>query len=77
VDTSGNIRRLCEGMQPRENEIPLDEEQAKTLSAIPARKRKNWMRNRPCPCGSGKKFKQCCWSKLSETVLTPEKGENK
>ena len=19
-------------------------------------------RNDPCPCGSGKKFKQCCWS---------------
>lgn len=20
-------------------------------------------RNDPCPCGSGKKFKQCCWKK--------------
>ncbi len=20
-------------------------------------------RNDPCPCGSGKKFKQCCWGK--------------
>lgn len=20
-------------------------------------------RNDPCPCGSGKKFKQCCWLK--------------
>jgi len=25
-------------------------------------KRKNWMRNRLCPCGSGKKFKKCCWN---------------
>lgn len=21
-------------------------------------------RNEPCPCGSGKKYKQCCWGKL-------------
>lgn len=21
-------------------------------------------RNDPCPCGSGKKFKKCCWNKL-------------
>lgn len=20
-------------------------------------------RNEPCPCGSGKKYKQCCWTK--------------
>jgi len=20
-------------------------------------------RNEPCPCGSGKKFKKCCWNK--------------
>lgn len=24
------------------------------------RKRKKNMRNKPCPCGSGKKFKKCC-----------------
>lgn len=23
--------------------------------------RKNWMRNKPCPCGSKTKFKKCCW----------------
>jgi len=23
-------------------------------------------RNDPCPCGSGKKFKQCCWKKAHE-----------
>jgi len=26
-------------------------------------KRKNYMRNKLCPCGSNKKFKNCCWSK--------------
>jgi uncharacterized protein YecA (UPF0149 family) len=24
-------------------------------------KKKAWMRNKPCLCGSGKKFKKCCW----------------
>ncbi len=27
--------------------------------------RKNSMRNKTCPCKSGKKFKHCCWAKLS------------
>jgi len=26
------------------------------------RQRKNYMRNHSCVCGSGKKFKKCCWS---------------
>ena len=26
------------------------------------RQRKNYMRNQSCVCGSGKKFKKCCWS---------------
>ncbi|KKN08797.1 hypothetical protein LCGC14_1052990 [marine sediment metagenome] len=24
---------------------------------------RNSMRNKPCPCGSGTKFKKCCWNK--------------
>ncbi len=24
------------------------------------------LRNKPCQCGSGKKFKQCCWDVLGE-----------
>jgi tetratricopeptide (TPR) repeat protein len=24
-------------------------------------------RNEPCPCGSGKKYKRCCWAKDQET----------
>lgn len=23
-------------------------------------------RNRPCPCGSGKKYKKCCWRSCAE-----------
>lgn len=25
-------------------------------------------RNRPCPCGSGKKFKKCCWGKVASSA---------
>ena len=31
--------------------------------------RKNYMRNKPCPCGSKKKFKNCCWKKYTPKVL--------
>jgi len=33
----------------------------KEKSVLPARKEKIG-RNEPCPCGSGKKYKKCCWS---------------
>ena len=26
-------------------------------------KHRNSLRNKPCPCGSGHKFKKCCWNK--------------
>jgi len=26
-------------------------------------------RNKPCPCGSGKKYKKCCWGTDSETTV--------
>ena len=29
-------------------------------------------RNQPCPCGSGKKYKKCCWLKPSDL----EQGES-
>lgn len=28
--------------------------------------RKNWMRNKPCPCGSERKFKKCCWRQYTK-----------
>lgn len=27
---------------------------------------KGYNRNHPCPCGSGKKFKKCCWTDSGE-----------
>ena len=31
-------------------------------------------RNDPCPCGSGKKYKNCCYIKNYETVIPEKKG---
>jgi hypothetical protein len=33
---------------------------------------RNLSRNAPCPCGSGKKYKNCCWGKDVEDDLTME-----
>jgi hypothetical protein len=30
--------------------------------------RKKLSRNAPCPCGSGKKFKHCCWGKADPAL---------
>ena len=29
-------------------------------------------RNEPCPCGSGKKYKHCCWNKSFEWAVDEE-----
>ena len=43
--------------------LQLTEDQAKELMPLSKKMRKNNMRNKPCICGSGVKFKRCCWSK--------------
>lgn len=65
MDTSGHIRRLEQNEAPSDNEILLTENETRSLSKQSLKKRKNWMRNKPCPCGSGLKFKRCCWSKMA------------
>lgn len=65
MDTSGNIRELLKNEQPADNEMELTREQANSLKRKSFKGRKNWMRNRLCTCGSGKKFKRCCWYKLA------------
>lgn len=45
--------------------IPLTDEQYKKLEPVSRPKRKNLMRNQPCVCGSGRKFKRCCWSEFA------------
>ena len=42
-----------------EEEVRLDEETQRGLSPLTAEQMQRTGRNDPCPCGSGKKFKQC------------------
>jgi uncharacterized protein YecA (UPF0149 family) len=42
----------------------LTQEEANNLFNENMKFRKNWMRNKPCPCKSGKKFKKCCIFKV-------------
>ena len=51
------MRKLEDGRQL----CPLTDKQAGELEALGHRQRKNNMRNKPCVCGSGRKFKRCCW----------------
>lgn len=48
---------------PERHELPMSKSYRKRLAPISVKNRKNWMRNHLCSCGSGKKFKHCCWSK--------------
>lgn len=45
--------------------VELTESEVKDLETRKPFERKGWMRNQPYVCGSGKKFKRCCWSKFS------------
>lgn len=49
----------------KEHLAPVKNEDVKKVKRMSKVRRKNWMRNQPCPCGSGKKFKKCCWNKYS------------
>ena len=46
-----------------EGMMPLTEDEVRVLTPLNASNRKAWMKNKPCVCGSAKKFKRCCWSK--------------
>lgn len=50
---------------PDEFEMPLTKEEGKVMKRMSMPRRKNKLRNIPCPCGSGKKFKKCCWSRAT------------
>jgi uncharacterized protein YchJ len=68
MDTRGNLYRLTaeeqQEMERMHNRplIPLEENEYRELEPMTRGQRKNSMRNKPCLCGSGKKFKKCCWS---------------
>ena len=42
--------------------VELTDTETQELEHLSKPKRKNYMRNQPCVCGSGKKFKKCCWA---------------
>lgn len=45
--------------------VELSSDDAERLMPETPAKRKNWMRNKQCPCGSGIKFKRCCWPRYA------------
>jgi uncharacterized protein YecA (UPF0149 family) len=45
----------------QEKMVALSQNEAEKLEPLSKKQRKGWMRNQPCVCGSGKKFKKCCW----------------
>jgi uncharacterized protein YecA (UPF0149 family) len=45
--------------------LPLTAETFNALTDKGPTRRKNYMRNQPCVCGSGRKFKRCCWAEYS------------
>ncbi len=40
---------------------PIAKEDVSKMRRMSKPRRKNYMRNKSCPCGSGDKFKKCCW----------------
>jgi hypothetical protein len=42
---------------------PLDLSDLKTIARLYRRKADKISPNHRCPCGNGKKYKKCCWSK--------------
>ncbi|WGV98843.1 SEC-C metal-binding domain-containing protein [Vibrio sp. YMD68] len=68
IELIGNPKEITElkakfEKQNRRPLLKLTEEQATELAPLEPYKRKGRMRNKPCPCGSGNKFKDCCWAK--------------
>jgi len=66
----GNIRfyggDITREQQMREGLVAIPADELETTVNMNRTQRKNWMRNKPCVCGSGKKFKKCCWAKYSK-----------
>ena len=64
---TGDIYRIDEAAAKRLEQqgkkiLPLSDSLARELEPLGHNRRKNNMRNKPCVCGSGRKFKRCCWS---------------
>jgi len=51
-----------EQMKAMKPYVALKNEDVPKLRHMSKPRRKTWMRNQLCPCGSGNKFKKCCWN---------------
>jgi len=60
--TTKELEELIDSGQDK-HYVPLKKREIPKLTRLSKPKRKNYMKNKPCPCGSNKKFKNCCWSK--------------
>ena len=65
----GNIRFFDEDLTHErcleEGLMAIPKDELEETVNMHRQQRKNWMRNKPCICKSGKKFKQCCWNNYS------------
>ncbi|MFB0538032.1 MAG: SEC-C metal-binding domain-containing protein [Anaerolineae bacterium] len=71
-DDEGQVYRIGQDAQGRplcpDCGMPMVEEDGRLVHApqTPVHAEKKVRRNDPCPCGSGKKYKHCCWKKDRE-----------
>ena len=59
---------------PTENEQLMKDLEATNLIKRSPVVRKNKYKNKPCFCGSGKKTKYCCWTKLPKFKKVVDKS---
>lgn len=72
TDTEDIEKRMVAMTEGEVNQIQDAEKKAGT--GINYRNRKGYMRNKPCPCGSGRKFKKCHWSQYRQ-YLNEKRGK--
>jgi len=53
-------RELAAATTNEEDMVEADFEEGEAPARKPIRSAKKPKRNEPCPCGSGKKYKECC-----------------
>ncbi len=65
------------GLEPNKSENVSDVKKLLVLSAPKITETKETMpgRNDPCPCGSGLKFKKCCFKKYEQNSLIKENAK--
>lgn len=63
ADNKEALQDLMKNLESQEGRklVALTNKQLKEAKPLDKTGRKNYMRNQPCPCGSTKKFKKCCW----------------